>query len=138
MNFWPGDIPVRKKAVRVKDGVNAIPPGYATIGDVLAKASLDPTVAVGLATARKLLAQEIDLDVPTFRSLRLSRGLSQTELAQRLGTSQSHVARIERGTENLSLSTLRKLAATLEVDMNTLNEALLKQERVGTRDAEDR
>lgn len=116
---------------RVRDSSEtAAPAGYVSIEDMVAKVSKDPARAAALASARKRLAPEIDEGAVTVRSLRLDRGMSQVELARMLGTSQSHVARIEAGTENLALATLRKLADALSVDMNGLNDALLVQERL--------
>lgn len=46
--------------------------------------------------------------------LRRFRELSQTELASEMGTSQSAVARIEGGDENITLNTLRRLAKALK------------------------
>jgi transcriptional regulator with XRE-family HTH domain len=69
-------------------------------------------------------------DGDTVRTLRLRMGWSQTRLAEALGTSQSHVARIERGTENLAIQTCRKLAAALDIDLNTLDQALKRQEAI--------
>jgi transcriptional regulator with XRE-family HTH domain len=46
--------------------------------------------------------------------LRLEQGLSQTEVAARMGTSQSAVARLERGGADLRLSTLQRYAAALD------------------------
>jgi transcriptional regulator with XRE-family HTH domain len=69
-------------------------------------------------------------DGDTVRTLRLRRGWSQVRLAEELGTSQSHIARIERGTENLAIETCRKLAHALEIDLNTLDQALKRQESI--------
>ncbi|MPY95882.1 MAG: helix-turn-helix domain-containing protein [Acidimicrobiia bacterium] len=44
---------------------------------------------------------------------RRSLGLSQTEVAARMGTSQSAVARLEAGEADLRLSTLERYAAAL-------------------------
>ena len=44
---------------------------------------------------------------------RVSLGLSQTEVAARMGTSQSAVARIEAGQADLRLSTLERYAAAV-------------------------
>jgi DNA-binding XRE family transcriptional regulator len=44
---------------------------------------------------------------------RLDLGLSQTEVAARMGTSQSTVARIESGSSDLRLSTLGRYARAL-------------------------
>ncbi len=46
-------------------------------------------------------------------SRRLSAGLSQTEVATRMGTSQSAVARLESGECDVRLSTLERYAAAV-------------------------
>jgi transcriptional regulator with XRE-family HTH domain len=51
------------------------------------------------------------------RDLREKRGLSQRELAERLGTTQSAVARLEAGNVSPSLPTLDKVAAALGVEL---------------------
>lgn len=45
--------------------------------------------------------------------LRKKAGLSQHELAKKLNMTQSNIARIESGSENISLSTLNRIAETL-------------------------
>src|SRR4051795_1286572 len=47
------------------------------------------------------------------RDARRDRGLTQLQLAERLGTSQSAVARIEQGGQNLTLELLGRLSAAL-------------------------
>lgn len=69
-------------------------------------------------------------DGDTVRTLRLKKGMSQVALAESLGTSQSHVARIERGTENPLLGTCRRWCIALEIDMNTLDQAMQRQEAI--------
>lgn len=51
---------------------------------------------------------------------RQDSGLSQTEIAARMGTSQSAVARIEQGYADVRVSTLERYAAALDrtVDWN--------------------
>jgi transcriptional regulator with XRE-family HTH domain len=44
---------------------------------------------------------------------RVEQGLSQTQVAARMGTSQSAVARLESGEADLRLSTLERYAAAL-------------------------
>ncbi len=44
---------------------------------------------------------------------RRERGLSQTEIAARMGTSQSAVARLERGDLDVRLSTVERYAAAV-------------------------
>jgi transcriptional regulator with XRE-family HTH domain len=46
--------------------------------------------------------------------LRLAAGLSQTDVAARMGTSQSAVARLERGDADVRVSTLQRYAAALD------------------------
>ncbi len=46
-------------------------------------------------------------------ALRTERGLTQTQVAARMGTSQSVVARIESGDVDVKLSTLEKYAAAI-------------------------
>lgn len=49
-------------------------------------------------------------------ALRLSKGLTQKELAKKVNTSQSCIARLESGTyQNLSLSFLRRVGEVLGV-----------------------
>lgn len=52
-----------------------------------------------------------------LRALRLSAGLTQAGLAQRLGTTQSAIARLEAGHQRLSLAALRRAASALECDV---------------------
>jgi ribosome-binding protein aMBF1 (putative translation factor) len=49
----------------------------------------------------------------TFAEKRSELGLSQTEVAARMGTSQSAVARLESGDADVRLSTLERYAAAL-------------------------
>jgi UDP-N-acetylglucosamine 1-carboxyvinyltransferase len=51
------------------------------------------------------------------RDARRHRGLTQLQLAERLGTSQSAVARIEQGGQNLTLELLGRLSEALESEL---------------------
>jgi transcriptional regulator with XRE-family HTH domain len=59
-----------------------------------------------MAERRRTLAAEL-------AARRAEQGLSQTEVAARMGTSQSAVARIESGDADVRLSTLERYAAAL-------------------------
>ncbi|MEM8924571.1 MAG: helix-turn-helix transcriptional regulator [Actinomycetota bacterium] len=48
---------------------------------------------------------------------RRTRGLSQTEVAARMGTSQSALARLESGQADVRVSTLARYAAALDADL---------------------
>ena len=45
--------------------------------------------------------------------LRKKKHISQTQLAKKMGTKQSNIARMESGQQNFSVDTLQKLAAAL-------------------------
>ena len=69
-----------------------------------------------MAARRKALAAELV-------SRRVSLGLSQTEVAARMGTSQSAVARLESGATDTRASTLERYAAAVGGEINwSLNE----------------
>jgi len=55
--------------------------------------------------------------------VRKQRGLTQTELAQKLGTSQSAVNRIERGKQNLSVEMLARISDVLNRELLRVNES---------------
>jgi transcriptional regulator with XRE-family HTH domain len=59
-----------------------------------------------ISDRRHALAEELT-------SIRLAAGLSQTEVAARMGTSQSAVARMEAGDGDIRLSTLERYAAAV-------------------------
>ena len=71
-----------------------------------------------MAATRRALTDEL-----TERRQRL--GLSQTQVAARMGTSQSAVARLESGDADVRLSTLERYAAALGHQL----EVTLKKER---------
>lgn len=60
-----------------------------------------------MAARRRALAEELV-------ERRVSLGLSQTEVAARMGTSQSAVARLETGQVDIRLSTLERYAAAVD------------------------
>src|SRR5499433_3838923 len=61
---------------------------------------------------RRMLAERRRL-VADLAAQRQSAGLSQTEVAARMGTSQSAVARLEAGEADLRVSTLERYAAAI-------------------------
>ena len=61
-------------------------------------------------------ATRLALDVgEKVRDAREAAGLSQRELASRMGTSQAAVARLEAGGVGATLTTLQKVAAALDL-----------------------
>ena len=108
-----------------------VPAKHRSIRDLIGQWETDEKKRVALEEGRRWIADTFHGDDgETVRSLRLRRGWSQTRLAEAMATSQSHVARIERGTENLTIETCRKLSAALGIDLNTLDLALKRQEAI--------
>jgi transcriptional regulator with XRE-family HTH domain len=66
------------------------------------------------AYARTKQSYEIGRKV---RELREARGLSQAELAQRMGSSQSVIARLELGGAEPRFDTLQRVASALDLDL---------------------
>lgn len=104
------------------------PSGYVPLRKLVAEAEADPEAAAALARARTKLTQVFAREGESIRTLRLAKGWSQAHLAAKLGTSQPHVARIERGTENVTIQTCRKLCEALDIDMNRLDSLLRARE----------
>jgi transcriptional regulator with XRE-family HTH domain len=51
------------------------------------------------------------------KRLRLLRGLSQEELAERVGNTDKHISLVERGKTNVSIDVLTSVASELAVDV---------------------
>ena len=87
--------------------------------------SLD-AVAEHLPEARKQFGEEKVAGgaPPSLRVLRLQRGLSQSDLAKSLGTSQAAISEYECRRRKPHEDQIRGLAAALKVDFNTLMDAL--------------
>lgn len=76
-------------------------------------------------TVRKQYMKKLERGEPmcALQVLRLSRGMTQTELAERIGQNQSFIARIEGGTReigNLTMATGHKIAQALGCTMEDL------------------
>ncbi|MGH8879456.1 MAG: helix-turn-helix domain-containing protein, partial [Stackebrandtia sp.] len=65
-----------------------------------------------------------------IRDARKHRNLTQTQLADLLGTSQSAVNRIERGAQNLSVDMLNRISEALDSDFVTLGKPTAMHLRV--------
>ena len=52
-----------------------------------------------------------------IRGARQNRGMTQTQLADLLSTSQSAIARIEQGSQNLSVEMLSRINEVLDADL---------------------
>lgn len=76
------------------------------------------------ALKNKAIKAEYDVLVPEYaiiRSIiseRQKKGLSQTELAQRVGTKQPVISRLESGVGNPTLELLRRVAKALGTELH--------------------
>lgn len=66
---------------------------------------------------REMARRRKDLSIELVNR-RQAVGLSQTEVAARMGTSQSAVARLEAGEADVRLSTLERYAAALGMELD--------------------
>ncbi|WP_081801503.1 helix-turn-helix domain-containing protein [Herminiimonas sp. CN] len=84
------------------------------ISDLISERERDPRKAAALARARQKLASRLTDDLPlSLARLRLQKGLSQARLASLMGLQQPYIARIERGEDDLKISTIENLAKAL-------------------------
>lgn len=59
-----------------------------------------------------------------IRTLRVKKGMSQEELADRAGVHRTYVGMIERGEKNITLKNIEKYAKALEVRISELFEGI--------------
>lgn len=99
-----------------------------SISDRITRLERDPKRARALQAARQRLAQLTDQANPGHRSLaslRLAAGLSQAQLAEKIGTQQSNVSRWERDPSDLRATSIAKLADALSVEPSVILTAIL-------------
>src|SRR5215211_5059941 len=108
-----------------------VPPVTSTSMPAVCRLRMRPRVATRSYLTREITWAIVTLtDAPTdtamrrigslVRDARRHHGLTQQQLAERLGTSQSAVARIEQGNQNLTLELLGRLSAALESELISL------------------
>jgi DNA-binding XRE family transcriptional regulator len=101
---------------------------FAAFAERLAR---DPGQAKNLSEARGLIAEALyPADGVTLKTLRLKAGMTQTQLAALLETSQPHIARMEQGRQDPVMSTCRKLSSALGVSLDVLSAALEQQAKI--------
>lgn len=54
------------------------------------------------------------------RVIRLKKGMSQGDIAKKMNVGVAYISKIERGTENMSLKNIERLARALRVRMGEL------------------
>lgn len=66
--------------------------------------------------------------------LRSGQGLTQEELAERIGINPKYLSSIERGKENPTLQTLIKTSEALDVDFSEMFNLLQSEDQIATKD----
>lgn len=81
-----------------------------------------PRRAAALAAARQKLV--VELAASPLSALRLRAGLSQQQVAERMGVSQPQVARCEQGKHDPGTGTVQRLAEALGVSVDEVFKAV--------------
>lgn len=119
------------KVISIETGfVHApVPEDFKEIDQVIESFEKDPKRALALKAARVRLSKEVS-QTPTLASLRLGAGLSQLELAKKLGNSQPSYSKIEAGKTDVLFSTFELLKEILNVSRDELATAI-ENSRIG-------
>ena len=98
-----------------------LPEGFGKLEDLLSQLN---SVDDFSEDRRGLARESYEAGEPkTLTYLRMLNGMSQAQLAERMGTSQAAISRLEAGLQEPRLKTLLRLAEVLSVDMNELSTA---------------
>jgi ribosome-binding protein aMBF1 (putative translation factor) len=99
-------------------------------GTIARRENRDPAYAARMAAARARVGQSVFSDEPnSIAAVRLRMGLSQTKLAEKIGTSQSHIAKIEGGKTRIHFSTAIQLADALAISLDALRPLIEQSSR---------
>lgn len=101
-----------------------LPDDFIDIDEFITAESRDISVASQLIEARKSMGELLAKTHITLAQLRLSAGLSQSDLAEKLGNSQSGYSMIESGKREPSFRTQEKLVSILGVSRDLLAQAI--------------
>lgn len=89
--------------------------GGKPLAALIRKLEAKPDMAIRLEKARRTLGEILEPGSNSLRALRLAAGLSQVKLAERAGTTQSYIARIESGRLDPGTDMLERLATAVGV-----------------------
>lgn len=115
----------RDRWVEVEEFMDpALELGGKLVDDYLAEQEADPEMAAALARARTRVGSKVaQQNSGGLVALRLSAGLSQQQLAERLGAHQPSIARWERKPEQMTYSTIVLMAKALGVPEQAIFDA---------------
>jgi DNA-binding XRE family transcriptional regulator len=97
-----------------------------SIDDLIQMLSEENGIGEEMADARKWLASNMSCDLG---QLRLQRGLSQAQLAEKVGLRQPNISAIEAGKRKPEYETARKIASVLGISMDDFYAAFDKSLR---------
>lgn len=120
----------KKLDIDLLDQAPAILDGDTEAGEFFARRNRDPAHAARMSAATKKLGQALEATYGKrtgLMALRMKAGLSQTELAQRMGTHQPSIARWERAPMTMSGQNMAAMATALEVTAREVFTAIQEQ-----------
>jgi ribosome-binding protein aMBF1 (putative translation factor) len=114
--------------VNVPGVQSSIDSEFEDIDKVVAAHETDKRRREHIENARRQVAERFPHETRGIAALRMRLGWSQQRLADEIGTSQPHIARIEAGRDIL-LDTARRLASALHVSLLDIDAALRASQR---------
>ena len=103
-------------------------PGTQSFDEFVSELETDPELAAELAASRQEMSAALYPDAQeSLAAMRLAAGLSQSQLATMIETSQSHIARMESGRNDPSTGLISRIAEALHVDPARVFRAIRKQ-----------
>lgn len=96
----------------------SVPRAFSSLDDFASELiAEDNSFSEKLSSARKLLSEALTGSTDSIKARRMNLGLSQKEVADMIGTSQPHIARIEKNPSCMMFETAIKLSAALQIDV---------------------
>ncbi|WP_288078998.1 helix-turn-helix transcriptional regulator [Pseudomonas sp.] len=123
----PAQVHVAKFEVRV----SRLAAAHSDFADLEAELEGDSSLSEELAKAGNWVANELYTgQEETVKVARLRKGFSQKQLAELIGSSQPHIANIEKGDVNVMFSTVEKLCNALEITPNDFQKMTANQKAI--------
>ena len=93
-------------------------PGFVDVSAHVKELERDEKTRALFEAGRKQIAEHLeDTGEITLATLRLQKGWSQQRLADEMGTTQSYIARIEAGRDDIRVSTAARISEALGIEL---------------------
>lgn len=113
--------------------VSALAADHQDFDNLALELESDPSLREELASAGSWVADRFYAgETDTFKTARLRKGYSQAQLGKLIGTSQPHIANLERGESDFMFSTGEKLCDALGISMSDLRSMLERQRNLNS------